>query len=168
MSDPQTKDGYGARFIVNVVAPYSMTQELLPLLGSDGRAVNLSSAAQSPVDLNGFISKRLFTDSEAYAQSKIAMTIWSFDLAKSLGDAGPMIVAVKPAPFLGNKMVKEAHGRLGHDLRIRVDTLARAVLSDEFASASGRYYNNDQKALAQPHPDAFNQTKNKQLISAIE
>jgi len=168
MSNPLTKDGYDARFIVNVVAPYLLTQELLPILGSQGRVVNLSSAAQSPVNVQAFVNKKSFGDSEAYAQSKLALTMWSFEMAEELGADGPMIVAVNPASFLGSKMVKEAYGQKGHDLRIGADILTRAALSDEFADASGRYYNNDRKSFAQPHPDALDSSKNKRLIEAIE
>ena len=168
MSNPLTKDGYDARFIVNVVAPYMLTQELLPILGSAGRVVNLSSAAQSPVNVQGFLAKQSFGDSDAYAQSKLALTMWSFEMANELGANGPMIVAVNPASFLGSKMVKEAYGQKGHDLKIGADILTRAALSDEFAEASGRYYDNDSKAFARPHSDALDSTKNKRLIDAIE
>ena len=49
-------------------------------------------------------------------------------MAHELGSSGPMIVAVNPASFLGSKMVKEAYGRVGHDLRIGADILTRAAL----------------------------------------
>lgn len=168
MSNPLTHDGYDARFIVNVVAPYMLTKALLPALGSNGRVVNLSSAAQAPVNAQAFLNKQSFSDGEAYAQSKLALTMWSFEMAKDLGSDGPMIVAVNPASFLGSKMVKEAYGREGHDLRIGADILYRAALSDEFANASGRYYDNDRKSFAQPHPDALSSAKNKQVIAAID
>jgi len=45
-----TQDGLDIRFAVNTIAPYLLTQRLLPLLGASGRVVNLSSAAQSSVD----------------------------------------------------------------------------------------------------------------------
>lgn len=168
MSNPLTKDGYDARFIVNVVAPYILTKALLPMLGSNGRVVNLSSAAQASVNVQGFVNKRAFSDGDAYAQSKLALTMWSFEMAKELGANGPMIVAVNPASFLGSKMVKEAYGRAGQDLRIGADILTRAALSDEFVDASGRYYDNDRKSFAQPHPDALDSVKNKRLIETIE
>ena len=168
MSKPLTHDGFDARFIVNVVAPYVLTKALLPLLGSEGRVVNLSSAAQAPVDLQAFLNKQSFSDGEAYAQSKLALTMWSSGMAHELGADGPMIVAVNPASFLGSKMVKEAYGHAGHDLRIGADILTRAALSDEFANASGRYYDNDRKAFAEPHPDALDLTKNRRVIEAIE
>ena len=168
MSNPLTHDGFDARFIVNVVAPYVLTKALLPLLGSGGRVVNLSSAAQVPVNLPAFAGKKSFGDGEAYAQSKLALTMWSIGLAGELGADGPMIVAVNPASFLGSKMVKEAYGHAGHDLRIGADILTRAALSDEFANASGRYYDNDRKSFADPHPDALDPDKNARVIEAIE
>lgn len=168
MSNPVTPNGFDARFIVNVVAPYVLTKALLPVLGSAGRVVNLSSAAQAPVNLKAFFNKEPFSDGEAYAQSKLALTMWSIGLANDLGSSGPMIVAVNPASFLGSKMVKEAYGRAGHDLSIGADILTRAALSDEFAGASGKYYDNDRRAFAQPHPDALDPSKNRQVIEAIE
>ena len=168
MSNPLTRDGFDARFIVNVVAPYVLTKALLPLLGTSGRVVNLSSAAQAPVNLESFLTKQPFGDSAAYAQSKLALTMWSIGMAHELGANGPMIVAVNPASFLGSKMVKEAYGHPGHDLRIGADILTRAALSEEFAEASGRYYDNDHKAFAQPHSDALDRAKNHRVIEAIE
>jgi NAD(P)-dependent dehydrogenase (short-subunit alcohol dehydrogenase family) len=47
---PRTQDGLDVRFAVNTLAPYLLTQKLLPLLGRSGRVINLSSAGQSPVD----------------------------------------------------------------------------------------------------------------------
>lgn len=166
--NPVTPDGYDVRFIVNTVAPYDLTQRLLPLMGSDARVVNLSSAAQAPVNVKAFLAKRPMTDGEAYAQSKLALTMWSFDLAQRLGSSGPAIIAVNPASFLGSKMVKEAYGRAGHDLNIGADILVRAALSEEFENATGRYFDNDRRAFTDPHPDALDPTKNKQVVSAIE
>ncbi|MFC7292811.1 SDR family NAD(P)-dependent oxidoreductase [Hirschia litorea] len=168
LTNPLTDEGYDARFIVNVVAPYLLTKTLLPALGDQGRVVNLSSAAQSPVDVRGFLNKRTFSDGEAYAQSKLALIMWSVEMVRVLDANGPMIVAVNPASFLGSKMVKEAYGREGNDLRIGADILTRAALSEEFMNASGRYYDNDRKSFAQPHPDALDTAKNKRLIEAIE
>ena len=167
-SHPTTAQGYDARYIVNAVAPYALTKALVPSLGKTGRVVNVSSAAQSPVQLQDFLSKRSFSDNAAYAQSKLALTMWSAELGQELGANGPAIIAVNPASFLGSKMVKEAYGQQGHDLQIGADILTRAALSDEFSNASGRYYDNDRKAFAQPHPDALNSGKNKHVIEAIE
>ena len=154
--------------MVNTVAPYVLMKRLLPLMGHDCRVVNVLSAAQAPVDLEALFGNRALSDGEAYAQSKLALTMWSVELAKEFSDNGPLIIAVNPASFLGSKMVKEAYGSNGHDLSIGADILVRSALSDEFAAASGRYYDNDSRQFAEPHPDALDFKKNRLLIDAID
>ena len=79
-----------------------------------------------------------------------------------------MVIAVNPASFLASKMVKDAYGVDGNDLRVGADILVRAALSDEFANASGRYFDNDQRRFAAPHPDALVAAKNEQVVQGID
>lgn len=167
-ANPTTADGYDIRFIVNTVSPFLLTKRLLSLVPADGRVVNLSSAAQAPVSLEALTGDARLSDNQAYAQSKLAITMWSFHLAKTLGSDGPVVVAVNPASLLASKMVKDAYGVAGHDLSIGADILVRAALSDEFANASGKYFDNDRGQFAQPHPNALDSAKNEALVDAIE
>ena len=164
----QTDDGLDARFVVNTIAPYLLTRRLLPLLPSDGRVINLSSAAQAPVDLKALAGERRLGDNETYAQSKLALTMWSAALATELGNGGPAIVAVNPGSLLASKMVKEAYGIEGKDIGVGADILVRAALSGEFAAASGRYFDNDSGQFARPHPDALDEARNAEIVRAIE
>lgn len=41
-SNPLTPDGLDVRFVVNTIAPYSLTKELLSLMRSSGRVINVS------------------------------------------------------------------------------------------------------------------------------
>jgi len=166
--NPVTNDGLDVRFVVNTVAPYLLTKRLLPLLSINSRVINLSSAAQSPVNLEALAGDKILSDNAAYAQSKLAITMWSCYLAEELGSEGPVVVAVNPASMLASKMVKEAYAVKGSDLGIGADILVRAALSDEFSNASGRYFDNDRRKFAQPHPDALDASKNKKLVAAIE
>ena len=166
--EPVLENGLDVRFAVNTIAPYLLTQRLLPMLGTSGRVVNLSSAAQSPVDLDALAGKRRLGEMPAYAQSKLALTMWSFELARKLGKKGPAIIAVNPGSMLGSKMVKEAYGVAGGDLRIGAEILCRAALSDEFAAASGQYFDNDIGQFASPHPDARNTQKCEAVVRVIE
>ncbi|MGD1837974.1 MAG: SDR family NAD(P)-dependent oxidoreductase [Nitrososphaeraceae archaeon] len=166
--DPVTKDGLDVRFVVNAIAPYLLTKLLLPLLGTHGRVINLSSAAQSPVDPKALVGQRSLSDDLAYAQSKLALTMWSRNLALSLKDQGPSIIAVNPKSLLGSKMVKQAYGVAGADLSIGADILTRASLSDEFSEASGKYFDNDMGQFTLPHPDALNPQKCQKIVDIIE
>ena len=166
--DPVTPEGLDLRFVVNTVAPYLLTQELLPLLGASGRVVNLSSAAQAPVDLKALAGGVRLGDGPAYAQSKLALTMWSRDLALALGDRGPVVIAVNPGSMLGTKMVKQAYGVSGADVGIGAEILCRMALSDEAAEASGLYFDNDSGRFASPHPDALDPQKCQQVVQGIE
>ena len=165
---PGTESGLDVRFMVNTVAPYLLTRKLLPLMPASGRVINLSSAAQASVDLSALRGETQLGDSAAYAQSKLAITMWSAELARQLGAGGPAIIAVNPASLLGSKMVKEAYGVAGGDLGVGADILVRAALTDEFAGASGRYYDNDRQQFSSPHADALDAAKNDRLVTAIE
>ena len=164
-----TNDGLDVRFAVNTIAPYLLTQRLLPLLESSGRVVNLSSAAQAPVDTEALTGRvRLPDDYEAYAQSKLAITMWSRHMALALKENGPIFIAVNPGSLLGTKMVKEGFGVSGKDIRIGAEILFRAALADEFATASGQYFDNDSGQFASPHPDALDPQKSATIVHAIE
>ncbi|MEO0476463.1 MAG: SDR family NAD(P)-dependent oxidoreductase [Planctomycetota bacterium] len=165
-----TPEGLDIRFAVNTIAPYRLTTRLSSLMGPGGRVINLSSAAQAKVDLRALAgqNKRPLSDNEAYAQSKLAITMWSNHLAALYQDDEPIVVAVNPGSLLGSKMVREAYGMAGSDLQIGADILARAALSEEFAHANGKYFDNDSGRFAQPHPDALDPEKTQALTDVID
>ena len=168
-SEPHTPEGYDVRFVVNTLAPFLLTRRLLPLLGKSSRVVNLSSAAQAPVDLQALKGTHTLPDEfAAYAQSKLALTMWSRMLALELKDDGPVVIAVNPGSLLATKMVKEGFGMAGNDIGIGADILLRAALAEEFADASGRYFDNDAGGFSQPHPDALDSGKTAGVVQAIE
>jgi len=162
-----TADGLDVRFVVNTLAPYLLTQELLPLMSKNGRIVNLSSAAQATVNLKALAGNIQLDDMGAYSQSKLAITMWSRVMAEKLND-GPLVVAVNPGSLLASKMVREGFGVAGNDIEIGVDILMRAALSDEFENTSGQYFDNDSGQFAPPHKDALDQHKSNEVVNAIE
>lgn len=166
---PRTIDGLDARFAVNTIAPYILARALAPLLGKNGRVINLSSAAQSPVEAGALEGQLTLSDNGAYSQSKLALTMWNNLLAAAAGDEGPSFVAVNPGSFLASKMVKEAYGMQGNDLSIGAEILARAAVDAEFGHpANGRYFDNDRGAFGNPHPDALDPDKNALIVKRIE
>lgn len=164
---PVTPDGLDVRFVVNTLAPYALARRLLPSMGRDGRIVNLSSAAQVPVNVEAMMGRVRLSDMEAYAQSKLALTMWSTAMAEGLAD-GPVVVAVNPGSLLASKMVREGFGVAGSDIRIGADILTRAALSPAFAGASGRYFDNDIGRFGPPHPDALDPAKCRSVVNAVD
>ncbi|OSP56153.1 SDR family NAD(P)-dependent oxidoreductase [Pseudoruegeria sp. SK021] len=165
---PIAPDGQDVRFVVNTLAPALLTRMLLPILTQAGRIVHLSSAAQASVDLAAMAGARHLDAGAAYAQSKLALTIWSQALAVELGQAGPVTVAVNPGSLLATNMVRIGYGLAGNDIAIGADILHRAALSPEFSTATGRYYDNDSGQFARPHADASNPETVARVVAAIE
>lgn len=163
----ETADGLDLRFVVNTLTPYLLTKALLNVMPKDGRVVNLSSAAQAPVDLRAMAAFSGLGAMEAYAQSKLAITMWSRELAAELPE-GPLVVAVNPGSLLASKMVKEGFGVAGNDLGIGADILRRAALSDEFSGQTGAYFDNDSGQFAKPHSDAMNAAKSAVVYAKIK
>ena len=48
------------------------------------------------------------------------------------------------------------------------EILTRAALDDEFATASGKYFDNDAEQFGYPHPDALNAAKMAKIVEEVE
>lgn len=167
IANPYLPGGMDARFVVNTLAPYILTKRLLPVLGNEGRVLNLSSAAQAPVNLAALTGKERLDDMAAYAQSKLALTIWTAAMARAHPE-GPVFIAINPGSLLASKMVVEGFGIEGNDLRIGADILCRAALDEAFSTASGQYYDNDAGGFGQPHRAGIIFSHVNDVMSAIE
>lgn len=168
-SNPTLENGHDVRFLVNTIAPYLLTKRLLPILKPYSRVINVSSAAQAPVDLRALAGKGRMPHGVAYSQSKLAITMWTREMALEHKETGPIFIAINPASFLGTKMVKEGYGVDGNDIGIGADILRRAALSKDFGQrANGKYFDNDQGRFAPPHPDGLDSDMAKDVIRVME
>jgi len=163
---PLTVDGLDARFVVNTFAPYLLTQQLASLLGSSGRVINLSSAAQAPVNIAALQGKQALSDMEAYAQSKLAITMWTRTLSQTMVNA-PLMIAVNPGSLLASKMVKEGFGVAGKDISIGADVLVRFATQEFAKDSSGLYFDNDSGRFSELHPAGLDESNTSALNSAM-
>lgn len=164
-SKSQNDDGLDMRFVVNYLAPFLLTNELIPLLkkGKKSRIINLSSAAQSPIDYEVLTGVETRSQGEAYAQSKLALTMWSFYLAKEEPDIN--VIAVNPGSLLNTNMVKEAFGNYWSPADKGANILYKLAISDDYQDSSGKYFDNDKGTFAEAHPDAYDEKKIDKLIT---
>jgi NAD(P)-dependent dehydrogenase (short-subunit alcohol dehydrogenase family) len=160
-----TKDGLDIRFAVNYLAPMLLTENLKPLLqkSDSPRIINLSSAAQSPVSIPALLGKEKPGAQAAYAQSKLALTMWSFQLAKNWDFA--TVIAVNPGSLLNTRMVKEAFGHHWSPATKGSDILYDLALSKKYVKSSGSYFDNDQGNFNRAHEDAYNEAKIRTLMA---
>ena len=156
------------RFAVNYFAPYILSNSIRSLLqkSSSPRVINLSSAAQSNVSFEALHGTEELTVQTAYAQSKLALTMWSFYFAKK----NPEIctIAVNPGSLLNTKMVQEAFGQHWSSADKGADILYDLAISIKYLNSSGAYFDNDKGSFNKAHSDAYNQEKITRLISETE
>ncbi|SEB36975.1 NAD(P)-dependent dehydrogenase, short-chain alcohol dehydrogenase family [Tenacibaculum sp. MAR_2009_124] len=163
-STPKTKDGYDVRFSVNFFAPVILTSTLLSLLkkGHNSKIINLSSAAQATISLEALKGNETLGMQQAYAQSKLAITMWSFYLAKIYPSINT--IAVNPGSLLNTKMVQEAYGQFWSSADKGVQILYDLALSHSYKNISGKYFDNDKGAFGSAHADSYNDEKIEELM----
>jgi NAD(P)-dependent dehydrogenase (short-subunit alcohol dehydrogenase family) len=166
--NPVSPDGLDVRFSVNTFAPFIITQQLAPILGKFGRVINLSSAAQAPVNIDALLGKTQLADMEAYAQSKLAITMLSLSMANRYKETGPTVLSVNPGSLLASKMVKQGFGIEGKDITIGADILVRLALEEGIGQYTGQYFDNDKSEFSAPHIDGLNLHKSDKMIGVIE
>jgi NAD(P)-dependent dehydrogenase (short-subunit alcohol dehydrogenase family) len=158
----ESRDGYELRFAVNYLAPFLLTNLLLAFLRrcAPARIVNVASAGQTPIDFDDVMLEFGYDGMRAYAQSKLALIMFTFELAERLDAAGERLLTVNalhPATFMNTKMVHEAGFRPASSITEGVDATMRLAVSTELDGVTGRYFEGmtESRALEQSYdPDA--------------
>ena len=96
-----TPDGLEQTVSVNYVGPYLLTRLLLPLMGKGSRIVNMVSLTYSigSLDFPEFFTrgrKGSFWRIPVYSNTKLALTLFTFELANRLKDKGITVNAADP------------------------------------------------------------------------
>ncbi|MEM1356818.1 MAG: SDR family NAD(P)-dependent oxidoreductase [Bacteroidota bacterium] len=167
-AEKTSKDGLELRFAVNYVAPLLLTTRLAPALRAQksSRVINLSSAAQGSVSLPALKGVASLSHRDAYAQSKLALTMWSFQLAQEYPEL--TVIAVNPGSLLNTKMVREGFGFINGPVDKGADILFALATADQYAVHSGEYFDNDRGGFGHAHPDAYDAALIKQLLQTTQ
>lgn len=95
-----TTDGFERTLAVDYLGPFLLTHELLPLLKSSApsRVINAGSGLQSSgkVDFDDLQSGKNYNASNAYANAKLMLTMWTYHLARRLGGTGVTVNVTQP------------------------------------------------------------------------
>lgn len=160
-----SENGLDVRIVVNYFAPYILTNALIPLLNrsQSPRVINLSSAAQETVSLHSLKKNSKLSDNQAYAQSKLAILLWSFEFAKKHRDINT--IALNPGSLLNTKMVKEAYGKFWSSADKGADIIVDLAINTKYTSNSGQYFDNDKGQFGKAHPDAYQNQAIESLIT---
>jgi NAD(P)-dependent dehydrogenase (short-subunit alcohol dehydrogenase family) len=149
------KDGTEIRLAVNYLAPFLLTHLLLPAIkkAAPSRIVNVSSAGQSSIHFNDIMLEKNFDGVTAYTQSKLALMMFTIDLAEELKGDNVTVNALHPGTYLDTNMVHDAgitpHGtaQSGANAEVYLAT------SPDLKNITGKYFNvmKESKAYAQAY-----------------
>jgi NAD(P)-dependent dehydrogenase (short-subunit alcohol dehydrogenase family) len=146
-----TVEGYDRVLATNLLSPLVLTRTLLPALdaGAPSRIVNIGSSTsdRARIDPDNLVLGRHWTMRRAYSQSKLAMMMTTFALAKRLEGSGVVASVVHPG-LVATGLVRTG-GIIGVIWRCLApialteeqgaDTPLYAALAPEFATVSGVY-----------------------------
>ncbi|NET39188.1 MAG: SDR family NAD(P)-dependent oxidoreductase [Cyanothece sp. SIO1E1] len=163
-SNTTNEQGFDLRYVVNYFAPFILTKELLPLLKAANapRLINLSSAAQSPISYPTLLGEQIQSSRATYAQSKLAITMWSFHLAKTEPDLS--VIAVNPGSLLNTKMVQEAFGQFWSSADKGGNILYDLATDERYQGISGQYFDNDAGGFGKAQASAYDEEEVRKLI----
>ena len=128
-----SEDGHEFRFQVNYLSTFLLTHMLMPLLeqSTPARIVNVSSLAQQPIDFDDVMIENDFSGGRAYAQSKLAQVMFTFDLHEELAGTGIMVNSLHPATYMPTGMVLRAGVEPRATIDEGADAVMQLVVSDE-------------------------------------
>lgn len=146
-----SQDDYELRFAVNYLAPFLLTELLLPLLkdSAPSRIVNVASAGQSQIDFDDPMLERGYDGMRAYSQSKLAQIMYTFELAERREETGVTVNALHPASLMDTKMVSEWFGYTMSTVRQGAEAVERLTISSDLDGVSGRYFDGQREARAE-------------------
>lgn len=145
-----SRDGYELSFAVNYLAPFLLTRLLIPVLeaGAPSRIVNVSSAAQRDIDFEDVMLEKHYDPWRAYAQSKTALTMFTFDAAEELRDKGVNVTCLHPGSLLNTKMVRDYFGSPRGSAEEGAEVVVYVATDPELEGATGIYFEGKREARA--------------------
>jgi NAD(P)-dependent dehydrogenase (short-subunit alcohol dehydrogenase family) len=143
-------DGHELRFAVNYLAGYLLTRLLLPALvrAAPARIINVASAGQYPLDFDNLMLTRAYSGMRAYAQSKLAQVMLTFDLAAELRDKGVTVNCLHPATYMDTTMVRAAGVAPVSTVEEGAAAVMRLAVSGQLDGHTGGYFDGLRPAQA--------------------
>jgi NAD(P)-dependent dehydrogenase (short-subunit alcohol dehydrogenase family) len=149
-----SEDGHELTFAVNHLAPFLLTQRLLPLLraGAPARVVNVASLSLTSLDFTDLGMRHGYTRQRAYAASKLALVTAGMVLASRLDPEVVTVNSVHPGTYMPTKMLDSPELAID-SIETGVRSTLNLVLNPELDGVTGRLF--DRTTETRAHPDAY-------------
>jgi len=169
----ESPEGREYTLTVNYFAPFLLTQLLLDLLeksgtpGRSARIVNVASGAHrgARINFDDIEMKRKYRSFRAYSQAKLALVMFTYDLARSLSDSGkPVTVNALHPGFVNSGFAKDQPGLIGTIARVAMflgrplgissekgaKTSIYLAASEEVEGVTGKYFEKERETPSSP------------------
>jgi NAD(P)-dependent dehydrogenase (short-subunit alcohol dehydrogenase family) len=123
--------------------------------------VNVASIGQAPIDFADVMLMRHYDGRRAYAQSKLAVVMFTLDLAAALQGTNVTANAIHPATFMNTKMVSEAGIRPHNTVDQGADAILNLATSPALQGISGRFF--DGRRESRPLDAAYDPAARRKL-----
>ncbi len=179
-----TPDGLELTFAVNYMAPFLITNGLLELLrvSAPARVLNVVSSGYKggKLDFEDLQSERRFSGQRAYNSSKLALILFTYELARRLGEGEVTVNAIDPGfvrgTGIGTTLPRgyQLMGRLMWPLMASVqkgaDTTVWASSDPSLGAVTGRYFKRRREISTDPptHDEALAQRLWKTTEALVE
>jgi NAD(P)-dependent dehydrogenase (short-subunit alcohol dehydrogenase family) len=131
------------------------------MLGKPARIVNVSSLGQHPIDFHDVMLTRGYSGSRAYAQSKLAQIMFTFDLARELDPETLTANCLHPATYMATTMVRQSGVTPISTVEEGAEAILNLAVADELDGLSGQFYNGLRPSKA--NPQAYDDTARERL-----
>lgn len=147
-----SQDGHELRFAVNYLAAFALTRRLLPLLeaSAPARIVNVASVGQNAIDFNDVMLTGGYNAQRAYGQSKLALIMFTIDLADELGGSGVTAYSVHPATYMDTPMVRASGVSPQTSVEEGADAVLQLINAPGLEDRTGTYFNGMRPSRAIP------------------
>lgn len=163
-----SRDGYELRFAVNYLAPFFLTHLLLPSLrhSPPARIIHVGSVGQLPIDFDNIMFERRYNGYDAYRRSKLALVMFTIDLADLLKGEQVTVNCVHPASLMNTKMVRETIPFSQTTVEEGVRSVMYLAISPMLDNVTGTYF--DQMQEARAHLQAYDMAARSRLRQISE
>jgi NAD(P)-dependent dehydrogenase (short-subunit alcohol dehydrogenase family) len=131
------------------------------MLGKPARIVNVASLGQHPIDFDDVMLTRGYSGSRAYAQSKLAQIMFTFDLARELDPERATANCLHPATYMATTMVRQSGVTPISTVEEGAEAILNLAVADELDRHSGEFYNGLRPSKA--NPQAYDGTARERL-----
>ncbi|GBD65024.1 putative oxidoreductase [Tetragenococcus halophilus subsp. flandriensis] len=156
-----SQDGYELRWSINYLAQVLLTRKLLPMMKDHARIINVASVGQAPIDFNDINMENHYEGYLAYERSKLALIMFTFDLAAELQERKIHVNALHPATLMSTSMVKDHFGQAQSSVEEGFSAVEFLATSKELDEVTGKYF--EGKTQAQANAQAYDKAARKKL-----